>query len=284
MQATARRLSVVSATSCARRRLIRVVRQKQTMNRQKRHQDLLLSATGWRLAIERAVTIGPTEVRRINARTFKNDGDWGYDKLEDLIADLNPADASLYLYFHDESEIKISQNYYLEWSISHKDKGSILKFEHAMDEILRQHTTPRAKDPKKKTVVFIGHGRSPDWRDLKDHLADMHKIQIEAYETGSRSGHSIRDVLEDMLDASSLAILVHTPEDELADGSFNSRPNVIHETGLFQGRLGFSRAIVLKKHGTEEFSNLAGIQQIRYQNIRESFGDVLAWIRREEGA
>jgi predicted nucleotide-binding protein len=62
-----------------------------------------------------------------------------------------------------------------------------------------------------------------------------------------------------------------------------ARQNVVHETGLFQGRLGFSRAIVLVEEETELFSNLAGIRQIRFSKgkIKETFGDVLAVLRRE---
>lgn len=43
---------------------------------------------------------------------------------------------------------------------------------------------------------------------------------------------------------------------------------------------------MLLEEGTQEFSNIQGIQQIRYSkgNIRETFGDVLATIRREFGA
>jgi predicted nucleotide-binding protein len=40
--------------------------------------------------------------------------------------------------------------------------------------------------------------------------------------------------------------------------------NVIHEVGLFQGRLGFKRAIVLLEEGCKEFSNIQGLGQIRY--------------------
>lgn len=140
-------------------------------------------------------------------------------------------------------------------------------------------------DDKKEFVVFIGHGRSPQWRDLKDHLQDKHDIQIEAYETGARAGHTIRDILEDMADKSSFALLIMTAEDEQADGALRSRQNVIHEIGLFQGKLGFSRAIVLMEEGVEEFSNINGVQQIRYtkSNIKETFGEVLATIRREFG-
>ncbi|MFP9097861.1 TIR domain-containing protein [Flavobacterium sp. RHBU_24] len=131
--------------------------------------------------------------------------------------------------------------------------------------------------------IFIGHGLSQQWKELKDHLVDKHDYKIESYETGSRAGHTIRDILDDMAVKSSLAFLVMTAEDMKSDGTFTARPNVIHEVGLFQGRLGFAKAIVLLEEGTEEFSNLYGIQQIRFSknNIKETFGEVLATIKRE---
>ena len=89
-----------------------------------------------------------------------------------------------------------------------------------------------------------------------------------------------------MMRESSFAILVMTGEDETKDGSKRARQNVIHEVGLFQGSLGFNRAIILKENGVEEFSNIAGVQQIRFtkNNIRETFGDVLGVLRREFGS
>ena len=44
----------------------------------------------------------------------------------------------------------------------------------------------------------------------------------------------------------------------------HARENVIHEAGLFQGRLGFRRAIVLLEEGCAEFSNIKGLGQIRF--------------------
>jgi predicted nucleotide-binding protein len=154
-------------------------------------------------------------------------------------------------------------------------------FESNMD---RCKLPPRSKEEiQTKLTIFIGHGGSSQWKELKDHLSDKHGYEIEAYEVGSRAGHSIRDILEDMLTKSSFAILVMTGEDRDEQGNFRARQNVIHELGLFQGRLGFSRAIVLLEEGTEEFSNIQGIHQIRYGrgNIKETFGDVLATLRRE---
>lgn len=140
--------------------------------------------------------------------------------------------------------------------------------------------------PPPKPKVFIGHGRSAAWRELKDHLADKHDLDIVAYEVGARAGHTIRDVLEEMLTRSSIAFLVLTGEDRDAEGHLHARENVIHETGLFQGYLGFPRGIVLLEEGTAEFSNIHGIDQLRFSkgNIKEVFGDVLAVLRREFGS
>jgi predicted nucleotide-binding protein len=131
--------------------------------------------------------------------------------------------------------------------------------------------------------VFIGHGRDSQWRDLKDHLHDQHGLEVVAYEIGPRAGLSVKDILEEMLNDSSFALLVLTGEDQNIDGEWHARQNVIHELGLFQGSLGFASAIALLEDGVQEFSNILGVNQIRFSkgNIRETFGDVVATIRRE---
>ena len=53
--------------------------------------------------------------------------------------------------------------------------------------------------PQPPPMVFIGHGRSGDWRDLKDHLHERTGYPVEAYEIGSRAEHVIRDILEEMM-------------------------------------------------------------------------------------
>jgi predicted nucleotide-binding protein len=62
-----------------------------------------------------------------------------------------------------------------------------------------------------------------------------------------------------------------TAEDETAEGVKQARQNVVHEVGLFQGRLGFERAIILLEDGCAEFSNIVGVTQIRFPK-----GDILA--------
>lgn len=154
-------------------------------------------------------------------------------------------------------------------------------FESALSAAKRIPQPAPAK--RAKPVLFIGHGRSAQWRDLKDHLHELHGYPVQAFESGARAGHTVRDVLEEMLSTSAFALLVLTAEDELADGTLRARQNVVHEAGLFQGRLGFRNTILLLEEGCEEFSNVQGIQQIRYSKgkIKETFGDVLATLSRE---
>lgn len=142
---------------------------------------------------------------------------------------------------------------------------------------------PNSKPSKPKIKVFIGHGHSPLWRDIKDHLHDKHGIDVEAYEVGARAGLTIRDVLDDMLTKSSFALLVLTAEDTDDSGALHARENVIHELGLFQGRLGWRKAIALVEEDVTEFSNIHGLQQIRFHkgNVQETFGEILATIKRE---
>jgi len=142
--------------------------------------------------------------------------------------------------------------------------------------------TDAERGPGYRMQVFIGHGRSQAWRALADHLRDHHGYRVVTFESAPRTGFAISDVLAEMAARTSFAILIHTAEDEQADGGRRARQNVVHETGLFQGILGFRRAIVIRERGCEDFSNLLGIQELLYETeIKEVFGDIVAVLRRE---
>jgi len=63
----------------------------------------------------------------------------------------------------------------------------------------------------------------------------------------------------------------------------NNASNVVHEAGLFQGRLGFTKAIVLLEDGCEEFSNIKGLGQIRFPkgNVKQAFEEIRQVLERE---
>ncbi len=131
--------------------------------------------------------------------------------------------------------------------------------------------------------IFIGHGRSLVWRVLKDFIEGTLGLPYEEFNRVSAAGEFIGNRLEEMLDESCMAFLIMTGEDEQADGSLHARENVIHEVGLFQGRLGFKRAIILLEEGCQEFSNIRGIGQIRFPkaDIKAAFEEIRRVLQRE---
>lgn len=133
------------------------------------------------------------------------------------------------------------------------------------------------------TNVFIGHGRSPLWRQLKDFIEDRLHLPWDEFNRVPVAGMSNITRLNEMLESAAFAFLVLTAEDEQRDGKLNARMNVVHEVGLFQGRLGFNRAIVLLEDGCEEFSNIQGLGQIRFpkDNIGAAFEDIRMVLERE---
>jgi len=211
---------------------------------------------------------------------------WQYNNKDEFFADYrkNPDVASfnrhLGLYYF---RLFLDFDSYTIVTVSGESRSAIESVFEIFEKYASQSKVPDKRLSVKAVKVFIGHGSSPHWRDIKDHLQDKHNYNIEAYEIGARAGHGIRDILEDMLNKSSFAILVMTGEDRDENGNLHARENVIHELGLFQGRLGFSKAIVLLEDGTVEFSNIHGIHQIRYSkgNIKETYGEVLATLHRE---
>lgn len=131
--------------------------------------------------------------------------------------------------------------------------------------------------------VFLGHGRSKLWTRVKMFLEDDLGLATVAYESESRAGESIVPILETMLEQATFAILLLTAEDETPAGSRRARQNVVHEAGLFQGRLGFRKAVLLLQEGIEAFTNIDGLQHIPFSGdkIEQAFYELRRVLKRE---
>lgn len=211
--------------------------------------------------------------------------EWTYDSLDEFVAALRePYDtATITLTGYGPRVVVTLHSTYATVSATHDTRGKVERLLSPFEDAREACALPAALSVDPTPKVFIGHGRSRDWRDLKDHLQEHHGYEVVAYETGARGGLTIQQVLADMLDDSTFAVLVMTAEDEQSDGEIRPRQNVVHEAGLFQGRLGFPRTLILSESGVQLFSNLDGIQYVPFgrHNIRATFGDVLATLRRE---
>ena len=241
--------------------------------------------------LRREVDSKEPQERRFYLIVEVDDAEWQHDTTEEFFADYRRA-TGRGVYQEEigpgyELRLQFSRDGDTAVSVKSSKRSKIESVFEVFETHIEESRLPELPEPQsplpERPKIFIGHGRSLLWRELKDHLQDQHNHNVIAYEVGARAGHSVRDILKDMLSHSSFAILVMTGEDETGNDELHPRLNVVHELGLFQGCLGFSRAIVLLEEGTQEFSNIHGVHQIRFtkDNIKETFGDVLATLKRE---
>jgi predicted nucleotide-binding protein len=134
--------------------------------------------------------------------------------------------------------------------------------------------TPAAAAEEIEPAVFIGHGHSPLWRELKDYIENDLNLRTVYFEQASHVGEHPAEFLQGFLAGTVCSVIVLTGDDEQADRRERARQNVVHETGLFQGRLGFKKVAMVIQDGVEEFSNVAGIVPIRFpdRHIKHAFG------------
>jgi predicted nucleotide-binding protein len=161
--------------------------------------------------------------------------------------------------------------------------GSLVKSSRSLLKYMEINDLVDRSAMQKTERVFIGHGRSPVWRELKDFLQDRLTLPCEEFNREPTAGIATIARLQQMLDRACFAFLIMTAEDEHTDSSLHARENVIHEIGLFQGRLGFHKAIVLLEQGCAEFSNIAGLGSIPFPagGISTKFEDIRQVLERE---
>jgi sugar/nucleoside kinase (ribokinase family) len=130
--------------------------------------------------------------------------------------------------------------------------------------------------------IFIAHGHDRQWLEVKD-LVERLGLRPSYFESIPAAGHSVNEVLALQALSSDFAIIVATAEDTSPSGKPSPRLNVIHEMGLMQGRLGFQKVAVLLEEPCEEFTNIAGLQVIRFpaQRISHAFHELRSVLERE---
>ena len=138
--------------------------------------------------------------------------------------------------------------------------------------------------PLRGKRIFIGHGHSPMWLLLKDFNENMLGLPSDEFNRESVAGITTTERLQTMLSQAAFAFLIMTAEEEYGDTTLHARPNVIHDVGLFQGRLGLRRAIVMVEDGCSEFSNIHGLGDIRFprSDIGARFEQVRQVLEREK--
>jgi len=114
-------------------------------------------------------------------------------------------------------------------------------------------------------------------------ITDKLKLEYEEFNRVSAAGVPTQQRLGQMMENCGFAFLVFTGEDSHTDKTKHARENVIDEAGLFQSRLGWQKAIILREKKCREFSNIVGLTQITFPKgkIEDSFEKVRGVLVRE---
>lgn len=144
--------------------------------------------------------------------------------------------------------------------------------------IFLSHIDPDLLPPKPVFKVFIGHGRSPQWKRLRDRINATEGMTSEAFESIQRAGYHTLVVVDKMVRSSTVGVVIMTAEDFVDSGKPRARENVIHEVGFCQGALGVANTIVVMERGASEPTNIAGLTQIRFRRgrLRDVEDDIIA--------
>jgi sugar/nucleoside kinase (ribokinase family) len=128
--------------------------------------------------------------------------------------------------------------------------------------------------------IFLAHGHDPQWRRLRQFLEDECRVPVHSLE-GESEDRVV--AMRRVLALCSFAICLLTAEDVMQAGGAHADQNVIHQAGLFQGRYGFSRVLLLVGAGVESFSNVSGLVALSFGEdmVESTFWQIARLLRRE---
>ncbi|MCK9874545.1 PfkB family carbohydrate kinase [Frankia sp. Ag45/Mut15] len=127
--------------------------------------------------------------------------------------------------------------------------------------------------------IFVAHGGDPQWLAVKEYLEREFAAPVHSFESGVWGSSQVSSVLEKYLNLCGTAICVLTTEDLVEHGRGFARQNVVHEVGLFQGRYGQDRVIILVEEGCRFLPDIGATPPLVFprNSIKKTF-----WSLREE--
>lgn len=215
-------------------------------------------------------------------RINREDHKWNLDTLDNFFEEYNHGfnrmNFSQMFGHHYNLEMgTTAMDYDFEVSITSPNKSDIQEIIAFLAEHHEDCSIDKLYNSLKKPFIFIGHGRKNDWKDLRDHLRDLHNYDVRFYESCDRSGGYLFDNVYEMITGSKISILVLSNDDMMEDGTMRARQNVIHELGMAQVIHGIKNTLVVIEEGCDWPSNIQGIACFPYaKSIRAINGDIVS--------
>lgn len=130
----------------------------------------------------------------------------------------------------------------LRWLASH-----VAELEKRDEELRRAQVIPERPATTKlaSRAIVVGHGKSALWKPLRERIAEQFPVPCHGFQQVPLPGLGTMAAMQEVMPKTQFAILVLTREDIEAEGELAAQLNVVRLAGLFQGRLGFTRVLLM---------------------------------------
>jgi len=142
---------------------------------------------------------------------------------------------------------------------------AVVKFHNELlIDIMSKYTKTISADNINKKV-FIVHGHDDGTKETVARLIEKIGYEVIILHEQPNKGRTIIEKFEDYADVS-FAIILYSPDDNMADGKVRARQNVIFEHGFFVGKLGRGNVVALHNinREIEILSDLSGVIYIPF--------------------
>lgn len=151
------------------------------------------------------------------------------------------------------------------------------RFSGLMNRLLQSIVQKSKRRQRLGRSIFIGHSRSKEWLWVKNYIETHYYAEVNEFATDPTVGKITLERIEECLEQARNGICVVTNEGDLG----YPRPNVVHEAGLLQGRLGFERVLLIVQEPCQaEWSNIDGFQIARFKHsAEETLERIQEWMK-----
>lgn len=125
-------------------------------------------------------------------------------------------------------------------------------------------TGETTKEQQKEKQIFLVYGGDPGELKLIETLLRMSNIPLIVLAQENKVGETIIEAFEKHASKADLALVLCTPEDELKNGKWYVRQNVIFECGYFMATLGRKNVILLRKDDNKELEIPSDFNALSY--------------------
>lgn len=117
--------------------------------------------------------------------------------------------------------------------------------------------------------VVLVHDGHPQRNEVRHFIERRCGLRIHELSPETTRGRDIESTLNDCLDRCCFAVCLLSPHDSSSHRQrHQADQSIVHQAGLLHGRYGFGRVAILAEHGTDTFSNIAGLIRLDFPKSR----------------